>query len=117
MGILATPTTLSPGELAVTTNIRVVSISIAAYEYVPLASCSTSSHRSSNIWLVISSPYLGNIDCIGPPPGGGKKVDTSSQSQDLHNTFDRLGLILFILIRHVFQYGLLRHLLTGSVDI
>jgi hypothetical protein len=84
MGILATPTTLSPGELAVATNIRVVSMSLAAYEYVP--SCPTSSHRSSNIWLAISSPYLGNIDCIGPQTGGGKKVDTSSQSQYLHNT-------------------------------
>jgi hypothetical protein len=84
MGILATPTTLSPGEFAVTANIRVVSMSIAAYEYVP--SSPASSHRSSNIWLAIFSPYLWSIDCIGPPTGGGKKVDKSSQSQDLHST-------------------------------
>jgi hypothetical protein len=75
MGLLATPTTIDPAELAVTTNIRVLSMSIAAYECGP--SCLSPPLIVAHIRLVISSPSLGNIDCIGPPTEGGKKVDTS----------------------------------------
>jgi hypothetical protein len=84
MGILATPTTIHPAELAVTNNIRVVAMSIAAYEYGP--SCLSPPLIVAHIRLVISSPSLGNIGCIGPPTKEGKKVDTSLRGNDLHST-------------------------------
>jgi hypothetical protein len=85
MGVLATSTTIDPAELAVTNNIRVVAMSIAAYEYG--LSCLSLPLIVAHIRLVISSPSLGNIDCISPPTRtkGGKKVDTSLRGNDLHS--------------------------------
>jgi hypothetical protein len=84
MGVLGTSTSLSPGALAVTTNLRVVSISIAAYEYV--ASCPSLPLIEAHILPAICLLSLGNIVCISRPTEGGKKVNTSLRRPGLPST-------------------------------
>jgi hypothetical protein len=84
MGILGIPTSLSPEALAVTTNLRVVSISIAAYEYV--ATWPSLSLIVAHILPAIYLPSLGNIGCIGRPTKGGKNVNVNSRGPGLPST-------------------------------
>jgi hypothetical protein len=79
MVTLAVPTHVTPGAYAVSSNLRVVSISIAAYEYV--AKYFSLLLVVAHIRLAISSPSLGNIDCIDPLTEEGKEVDASLRNK------------------------------------
>jgi hypothetical protein len=61
--------------LAVTTILRVVCMSISAYEYV--ASCVSPPFIITHIRSAISSLSRGSIACIRPPMEGGKKVNAN----------------------------------------
>ena len=114
----AVATNINPNQssLAVATNLRVVSMSIAAYEYV--ASRISPPLIVTHVRSATSSPSLWSFSCTSLLIESGKKVDIHSQRESLdRNTFDRLGLILFILIRYVFQLCRLQDVITDSVGI
>jgi len=67
-----TTATSSDNGLTTATNLRIASLSIAAYEYV--YSCVSPPISMIHIWPAISLPSLWNIGCTGPPIEAGKKV-------------------------------------------
>jgi hypothetical protein len=102
MALLATITNINPSQGAVTaaTSIRIASMSIAAYEYA--ANCISLSIIITHVLPAISLPFHWNIGYTSLLINLGKKGDANSLRQAFNRrTFDSLGLILFILIRHV----------------
>jgi hypothetical protein len=104
MDIFSTNTTATSSDngLGTATNLRVASLSIAAYEYV--SSCVSPPLSVTHIRPAISLPFLWNIGCTSPIIETSKKIAASfwRYSLDLYTLHTRLRLlILFILIRHV----------------
>jgi hypothetical protein len=104
MSAANTSIALSDGAITVATNLRIASLSIAAYEYVASISLPL---VVTHTWPAISSPSLWNIGCIDPPIEAGKKTDATLQRYSIDlimwDTSCRL-LTLFILIRYVFLH-------------
>ena len=73
--MLAKSITPSAAAIALSTDTRIVSLSIAAYEYV--ASFVSPPFITTHIRSAISSLSRGSIACIRPPMEGGKKVDAT----------------------------------------
>jgi hypothetical protein len=106
MDIFSTNTTATSSDngIATATNLRVASLSIAAYEYV--SSCVSPPISVIHIRPAISLPSLWNIGCTGPLIEACKKIAASfwRYSLDLDTLHTRRTLlILFILIRYVFS--------------
>jgi hypothetical protein len=107
MGTAATNTTITLSDSLFTTasDLRVASLSLAAYECV--ASCVSLPLIVTHTRPAISSPSLWNIGCTGPLVDACKKVDASLLRYVFNwNTFDSDSklFILFILIRHVSRH-------------
>jgi hypothetical protein len=66
-----TVTTASKGGIVVATNLHVVSLSVAAYEYVPGRILLLP--MGAHIRPATSSPFLTNSSCTGPPIERGEK--------------------------------------------
>ena len=116
VSILAASANSSSGAL-VSTNCRIASLSIAAYEYV------IKSHLLpvvvTYVRPVISSLSLPKFGYTGPQVHVGKKVSPGCEGRALVEwtiLLDSLGFILFILIRYVNKRRRPGHLLTCSVD-
>ena len=72
---IATPITPSQGALAIDTKLHIVSMSIAAYEYV--ANCISLLLIVTHIWPAISSPSLRNIGYTRPLIETSKEIDAT----------------------------------------
>jgi hypothetical protein len=109
MGLLATITNINPsqGAIRTATSIRIASMSIAAYEYA--ANYISLSIIITHVLPAISLPSHWSIGYTSLLINLGKKGDANSPRQAFNQrTSDSLGLILFILIRHVSRHRRLR---------
>ena len=79
MGVLATGTTISPSQEALSADayLRIASLSIAAYEYV--ANCVSLPVIMTHLRQVISSPSLRNIGCTPLLIEKGIKINVCSR--------------------------------------
>ena len=93
----------SPSAIKADNDLRVASLTIAAYEYV--VGCRSGPLVGTHIRLVISSPSLQNTGYISPLITEGERLQIMQRvSNNFTLVTDSSGLVLFVLIRQVFSH-------------